>query len=87
MKKMAFIILLSGFITMPVFADASDIAWIKQCISDNQNQGQSATTIQNYCTCMNGKMTSAETLSITAWSKSHKTEEEACAKDAGWVGR
>lgn len=68
----------------PSFADADDVAWIKRCVSDNADQGQSAETISVYCTCMNSKMSSTETLSITAWEKTHPVETEACSKQASW---
>lgn len=90
MKKiigLAFVALLSFATVTPVFADADDVAWISKCVDDNKEQGQSTITIQSYCTCMNSKMSSSETRSITEWEKTHKTEEEACAKKAGWVGR
>ena len=37
-----------------------------------------------YCSCMNGKMSSDETLSVTAWEKTHPTEMAACDKESGW---
>jgi hypothetical protein len=36
------------------------------------------------CSCMNNKMSSEETLSITAWEKSHPAEVAACDKESGW---
>jgi hypothetical protein len=33
---------------------------------------------------MNGKMSSDETKSITAWEKTHPAEMAACDKEAGW---
>ena len=33
---------------------------------------------------MNNKMSSNETLSITAWEKTHPKEVAACDKEAGW---
>jgi hypothetical protein len=70
----------------PAFANADDDAWIAKCVSDNADQGQSAETIATYCSCMNGKMSSSETLSITAWEKLHPVEEKACSKAANWKG-
>lgn len=66
------------------FANADDDAWIKRCVSDNKDQGQSTETIYAYCACMNEKMSSSETKSITAWEKTHKAEADACSAKAGW---
>jgi hypothetical protein len=70
----------------PAFANSDDDAWIAKCVGDNSDQGQSAETIAVYCSCMNGKMSSSETLSITAWEKKHPVEEKACSKAANWKG-
>lgn len=70
----------------PAFANADDDAWIAKCVGDNADQGQSAETIAVYCSCMNGKMSSSETLSITAWEKKHPAEEKACSQAAHWKG-
>jgi len=68
----------------PAYADADDVAWIKKCVSDNAREGATAEVVTAYCTCMNGKMSSNETLSITAWEKTHPAEMAACDKEAGW---
>jgi hypothetical protein len=68
----------------PAYANSDDVKWIAKCVSDNSDQGQSAQVISAYCTCMNDKMSSSETLSITAWEKSHPAEQEACSKQANW---
>jgi hypothetical protein len=65
-------------------ADADDAAWIKKCVNDNKREGATAEVVAAYCSCMNGKMSSDETLSITAWEKSHPTEMAACDKESGW---
>lgn len=70
----------------PAFANADDDAWIAKCVGDNADQGQSPETIAVYCSCMNGKMSTSETLSITAWEKLHPAEEKACSKAANWKG-
>jgi len=70
--------------TTPARADADDVAWIKKCVNDNKREGPSAEVVTAYCTCMNGKMSSNETLSVTAWEKSHPAEMAACDKEAGW---
>ncbi|HEY1838349.1 MAG: hypothetical protein WBQ17_05675 [Rhizomicrobium sp.] len=68
----------------PASANSDDTKWINKCVSDNADQGQSATVIKTYCTCMNNKMSDNETQSITEWEKTHKTEADACSKEAGW---
>src|ERR1700733_6179355 len=67
-------------------ADADDAAWIKKCVSDNKREGATAPVVAAYCACMNDKMSSSETLSITAWEKSHPVEMAACDKESGWKG-
>ena len=68
----------------PALANSDDDAWIKRCVNDNSDQNQSADVLAVYCSCMDGKMSSSETLSITAWEKTHPTEQEACSKAAKW---
>ena len=72
---------------VPARADSDDIKWIGQCVSDNKDEGQSVAVITRYCTCMNNKMSSNETRSITQWEKSNPRAMEACATQAGWKGR
>ena len=71
-------------VATPAFADADDAAWVKKCVSDNKREGASPEVVAAYCACMNGKMSSDETLSITAWEKTHPTEQAACDKESGW---
>jgi len=68
----------------PARANSDDAAWIKRCVSDNKGEGASPQVVAAYCSCMNGKMSSNETLSITAWEKTHPAERTACEKEAGW---
>jgi hypothetical protein len=68
----------------PARADADDAAWIKKCVNDNKREGATAEVVAAYCTCMNNKMSSNETLSITAWEKTHPAETAACDKESGW---
>jgi hypothetical protein len=86
--KLSALVIACSFIAFsagcPAFANADDDAWIAKCVADNADQGQTAETIATYCSCMNGKMSSSETLSITAWEKSHPAEEKACSKAANW---
>ncbi|MBX9458974.1 MAG: hypothetical protein KL863_24695 [Rhizobium sp.] len=72
-------------VAQPALAN-DDAAWIKKCIGDNADQGQSAQTISVYCACMTEKMDTSETLSVTAWEKSHPQEQAACSSAAGWKG-
>ena len=65
-------------------ADSDDVKWIAQCMKDNQDAKVDAAVIQKYCACMNNKMSSSETKSITQWEKTHATERAACDKEAGW---
>ena len=67
--------------------NADDVKWIKECVEDNKDEGQTAPVILGYCTCMNNKMSSNETRSITQWEKSNPRAVEACARQAGWRGR
>lgn len=69
----------------PVLAN-SDNAWINKCVKDNADQGQSAQTVAVYCACMTEKMDESETLSVTAWEKTHPAENKACSAAAGWQG-
>jgi hypothetical protein len=66
------------------FADADDAKWVAQCVSDNKDAKASVEVVTKYCTCMNNKMSSNETQSITQWEKTHATERQACDKEAGW---
>src|SRR6185437_1353842 len=73
-----------GMAATPAFADADDAAWIKKCVYDNKDEGAKASVVAAYCACMTAKMSSDETLSVTAWEKTHPTERKACDKEAGW---
>ena len=68
----------------PARADADDAAWIKRCVNDNQRGGATPQVVAAYCSCMNGKMSSSETLSVSAWEKTHPTEMAACDQESGW---
>ncbi len=64
-------------------AKADDAARIKQCVADNQGEGQSATVVAAYCSCMNKKMPGSETQPIATWENSHPSEQKACSEEAG----
>lgn len=67
-----------------VWAGADDAKWVGQCIQDNKREGQSEATVAIYCACMNNQMSDNETLSISAWEKTHPKEMAKCEKEAGW---
>jgi len=56
----------------------------QKCVNDNKREGATPEVVAAYCSCMNGKMSSDETLSVTAWEKTHPTEMAACDKESGW---
>jgi hypothetical protein len=66
----------------PAFA-ADDAARIKQCVADNQGEGQTAAVVAAYCDCMSKRMSASETQSITTWEKSHPNDQGNCSVEAG----
>ena len=86
MKHIAIALIAAGcmFGSAAAYADAADAQWVARCISDNQKENASVEVMTKYCTCMNGKMSSNETQSISTWEKSHPTEMAACDKESGW---
>jgi len=86
MKAIALALAFAGstLLTTAAFADADDAKWVAKCVSDNQREQASVEVITKYCTCMNNKMSSNETLSVTAWEKTHPAEMAACDKESGW---
>lgn len=70
----------SGF----AFADADDVKWIAQCVKDNKGEGAKEEVVYKYCECMNSKMSSEESKSISQWEKTHPKEMKECEKKAGW---
>jgi hypothetical protein len=85
-KAIAFAALigLSLFSTTAAFADADDMKWVAKCLRDNADAKVGVEIVTKYCTCMNNKMSSDETLSITAWEKTHPAERKACDRESGW---
>lgn len=65
-------------------ADADDAKWVARCVSDNQSEKVDIKVVTAYCTCMNNKMSSNQTQSITAWEKTHPAERQTCDKESGW---
>ena len=68
----------------PAHADADDMKWVTKCMKDNADAKVTPDVVSKYCTCMNDKMDSNETQSISTWEKSHPTEMKACEAAAGW---
>jgi hypothetical protein len=66
-------------------ATTDDVKWINQCVNDNRGaKDATPAVILKYCTCMNNKMSSSETQSITQWEKTHIAEQKACDRESGW---
>ncbi|GGF88665.1 hypothetical protein GCM10007301_55770 [Azorhizobium oxalatiphilum] len=92
MKSLALVAALATLIPVTVTSvhaqqTSDDVKWITQCVSDNKDEGQTAPVVLTYCTCMNNKMSSNETRSITQWEKANPRTMEACSQEAGWKGR
>jgi hypothetical protein len=65
--------------------NADDMKWVNRCISDNKGEaGGTPQVIRAYCVCMNEKMDSNETRTITQWEKANPAARRACEKQAGW---
>jgi len=80
----ALFICASILVATRALADSSDAEWIAECIEDNKNANVPIEVVTKYCTCMNNKMSSNETRSITEWEKAHPRERAECDKEAGW---
>jgi hypothetical protein len=65
--------------------NADDLKWINQCINDNKGEpGGTPPIVRAYCMCMNEKMGTNETRSITQWEKANPNARRACESEAGW---
>ncbi|MDO8606557.1 MAG: hypothetical protein Q7R40_08480 [Phaeospirillum sp.] len=80
----AFLVGLTALAPIAARADADDMKWVTKCLKDNSDAKVAIEVVTKYCTCMNDKMDSNETKSISAWEKTHPTEMKACEKEAGW---
>ncbi len=81
----AAVLALAALHSVTALADADDDKWIKQCQADNKDEkGATPEIVTAYCTCMNNKMGSNESRSISQWEKSHPAEMKQCSKEAGW---
>ncbi|CAO3406137.1 hypothetical protein [Azospirillum largimobile] len=67
----------------PSMAD-DNAKWVAQCMKDNADAKVSEAVVNKYCVCMNDKMDSNETLTITQWEKANPEARNACEKAAGW---
>ncbi|MBV5336114.1 hypothetical protein JZU48_03770 [bacterium] len=65
-------------------AQSDDLKWVAKCIQDNAAATVGADVVAKYCACMNEKMDSNETQSISTWEKTHPTEMKACEAASGW---
>lgn len=87
MKKIILAAVAVGICTLGgniALADEDDAKWVARCVRDNAKENVSVETITRYCTCMNNKMSDNETLSITAWEKTHPQEMAECDRESGW---
>ncbi len=88
--RLAAAVLLAGLCQLPLPAsaqtmNADDLKWVNQCIQDNRGEpGATPAIIRAYCVCMNEKMDSNETRSISQWEKSNPAARQACDKQSGW---
>jgi hypothetical protein len=88
MKLAAFVLCLvgsamAGNAALAQAMNADDVKWINQCIADNKG-GASEAVVRKYCICMNEKMSSNETRSITEWEKANPAARAACDRESGW---
>jgi hypothetical protein len=81
-------VIVASLMSSPSFAqsmNADDMKWINQCISDNRGEaGGTPQIVRAYCICMNEKMDSNETRSITQWEKANPGARKDCERKSGW---
>ncbi len=88
--RLAAAVVLAGLCQLPLPAsaqtmNADDLKWVNQCIQDNRGEpGATPEIIRAYCLCMNEKMDSNETRSISQWEKANPAARQACDKQSGW---
>jgi len=87
-RVFALVFLASCTLAIPASAqqmNADDLKWINQCINDNKGEaGGTPQVVRAYCVCMNEKMDSNETRSITQWEKANPAARRACERQSGW---
>jgi hypothetical protein len=65
--------------------NADDLKWVNQCIDDNRGEaGGTPQIVRAYCVCMNEKMDSNETRSISQWETANPGARRACERQSGW---
>jgi len=74
---------MAGNVAVAQQMDADDLKWVNQCIRDNRGATSDA-IIRKYCICMNEKMDSNETRSISQWEKANPKARADCDKASGW---
>jgi hypothetical protein len=89
MKALIVALLLVGSaMSSSAFAQAmnqDDLRWVNQCIRDNQGEpGGTPAVIRAYCICMNEKMDSNETRSITVWERANPGARRDCERQSNW---
>jgi len=90
MKLLSLALLLTGSMLAADVAlaqqlDADDVKWINQCIRDNKDEpGGKPPVIRMYCFCMNEKMDSSESRSISEWEKKNPNARKECDRVSGW---
>lgn len=86
MKFLAATLLLVGSVVLSgvARADADDAKWVMKCVVDNAEAKVGPEVVAKYCSCMNNKMDSSETQSISQWEKTHQKEMAACEAESGW---
>jgi hypothetical protein len=85
-KTIAFAVLGCATISSSALAQATadDVKWVNQCLADNKDATVSMEIVRKYCVCMNDKMDSNETRSITQWEKANPQARVACDRESGW---
>ncbi len=86
MKFKAVMWVMVGLLTVCgiAYADSYDLKWIAKCIEDNADAKVAPEVVSRYCACMNNKMDSNESQSITQWEKTHPKERAECDRESGW---
>jgi hypothetical protein len=76
---------MTGSAALPQAMNADDLKWVNQCIRDNRGEpGATPAIVRAYCICMNEKMESTETRSITQWEKANPGARKDCEAKSGW---
>ncbi len=71
-KVLASMLLLGTVLASPAArADTTtdDVTWVNQCVADNKKEGATEDVVRTYCVCMNNKMATDETQSVSEWKR------------------